>query len=167
MRSVHCVLTALLAPLLLSATALDARAASTAASLAVVDSVTGDSTLAPGSVVYVDFWASWCAPCRTSLPWMKALVERYAARGFQLVTVNLDRDPATAREFLDAIDVALPVVFDPEGTLARLYRLEDMPTSFLYGRDGSLRSRYRGFRTGDRAQIESAIRACLDERVDE
>lgn len=134
-------------------------------SIATLDSLTGDSTITDGKVVYVDFWASWCVPCRRSLPWMSRLEGRYRDQGLQVVTINVDRDKAAAHKFLEKMGVSLPVVYDPAGNLAKLYDLKVMPTSFVYGRDGTLRSRNEGFDPEETGSVESFIRTLLEEKA--
>jgi thiol-disulfide isomerase/thioredoxin len=159
-------------PLALHGLVLVALAAAPAAraapprSIAVLDSVVNDSIPLVGNVVYVDFWASWCVPCRDSFPWMQELRKRYGARGLQVVTVNVDRDPAAGRKFLAQMKSTLPVVFDPGGALAGRYGLEAMPSSFIYGRDGALKRQTAGFHRKECASIESAIDTLLGEKDD-
>jgi thiol-disulfide isomerase/thioredoxin len=118
-----------------------------------------------GKVVWVDFWASWCVPCRESFPWMNTLLEKYRERGLRIVTVNLDKKPAAGRKFMKDMNAAFPVVFDSTGALAKHYRLEVMPTSFLYGRDGKLRRREEGFHMDDHAiSVEDMIESMLKEK---
>jgi thiol-disulfide isomerase/thioredoxin len=124
-----------------------------------------DTSLAlAGKVVYVDFWASWCVPCRQSFPWMNGMLDKYEARGLRVVTVNLDRKPPDGRKFMRELGTTLPVVFDSTGTFAKLYRLEAMPTSFIYGRDGKLRVREEGFHTDHAEDVERTIQTLLDEK---
>lgn len=133
-------------------------------SIAVLDSLTGDSTIVEGKVVYVDFWASWCVPCRASFPWMASLRDRYGDKGLQVVTINLDKDAAAAQKFLKETIASLPVVYDPAGKLAKLYDLQAMPTSFLYARDGTLRLRKEGFVPKETESVEQTIRTLLEEK---
>lgn len=142
-----------------------ARAAADSAieSIATLDSLTGDSTVVDGRVVYVDFWASWCVPCRKSFPWMARLESRWRDQGFQVITINLDRESDAADAFLERVGVSLPVVHDPEGKLARLYDLQVMPTSFVYGRDGRLRSRHEGFDPEKTGEVETLLRRLIEE----
>jgi thiol-disulfide isomerase/thioredoxin len=124
-----------------------------------------DSSLAlRGKVVYVDFWASWCVPCRHSFPWMSAMLEKYQSRGLRIVTVNLDPKSKAARKFMREMNTSLPVVFDSTGVFAKLYKLEAMPTSFLYGRDGKLIERTEGFHDEHALQTENTIESLLDEK---
>ena len=148
----------------LAAASLSARAGSAPGSIALLDSLTGDSTFVRGNVIYVDFWASWCVPCRRSFPWMMELLGKYQDQGLQIVTINLDRDRTAARKFLDDTHASLPVVYDPTGKLAKLHDLQVMPTSFVYGRDGTLRSRHEGFNPEETSSLESRIRSLLAEK---
>lgn len=141
-----------------------ARAETAIGLIAVLDSLSGDSTIVEGKVVYVDFWASWCVPCRRSFPWMMELLGKYQERGLQIVTVNVDPSRAAADKFVEGTRASLPIVYDPAGKLARLYDLQALPTSFVYGRDGTLRSRQEGFRSGEIGAVESLIRTLLEEK---
>lgn len=150
----------LLLPLCLFATV---RAASAPKSVAVIDSVLAGSVQLQGKVVYLDFWASWCVPCRQSFPWMATLKQKYDSLGLQIVTVNLDKDHAAAAKFLDELKSPLKVVYDSTGSLAKSYNLEAMPTSFVYDRMGKLRSINRGFAPKEAAVTDSLIRSLLEE----
>ena len=132
--------------------------------IAALDSLTGGSTISDGSVVYVDFWASWCVPCRQSFPWMAELRRKHGDKGLQVITVNLDRDKAAAQKFIGATKSSLPVVYDADGKLAKLYGLEVMPTSFVYARDGSLRLRREGFDPKEIESVEQLIRKLVEEK---
>jgi thiol-disulfide isomerase/thioredoxin len=117
-----------------------------------------------GEVVYVDFWASWCGPCRSAYPWLQTLHERYAEQGLTVLTVNVDRDRAAAEKFLAALKADLPVIWDPEGVLATEYELQAMPTSYVFGRDGTLRASHVGFDEKKTGEIEAEIEALLAEQ---
>lgn len=114
-----------------------------------------------GKVVYLDFWASWCKPCRQSFPWMDAMQSKYAADGLVVVSVNLDEQRTDADKFLKQVPADFPVVYDPEGKLAEQYQLIGMPTSFLIGRDGKLVKRHSGFFDSSPAEYEGEIRTLL------
>ena len=133
-------------------------------SIAVLDSLTADSTITQGKVVYVDFWASWCVPCRQSFPWMADLIHKYGDRGLQVVAINVDKDHKAALGFLKDAHSSLPIVYDPTGKLAKLYDLQVMPTSFVYGRDGILKMRKDGFDPDETESVESLIRTLLEEK---
>jgi thiol-disulfide isomerase/thioredoxin len=154
----------LFAILLLNLVPPPARAGDAPETIAAMDSVAADSIPLAGNVVYVDFWASWCVPCRESFPWMKALLDKYHARGLRVITVNLDRKPDAGKKFLKELNSPLPVVFDSKGSLAKRYHLAAMPTSFVYGRDGKLRTRHEGFRSEDSAALETLINTLLEEK---
>jgi thiol-disulfide isomerase/thioredoxin len=142
-----------------------AHAAKTAPSIAALDSLTGGSAISQGSVVYVDFWASWCVPCRVSFPWMNELSRKYRDKGLQVITINVDRDQAAAHRFLEEMNTKLDVVYDPAGKLAKVYDLEVMPTSFVYARDGTLRLRKEGFNPKETDSVEALIAKLLEEKT--
>jgi len=110
-----------------------------------------------GEVVVVDFWASWCKPCRQELPWLAAMQAKHGKAGLTVLTVNLDRDRADADKLLASLGVNLPVVHDPDGKIAEAHRLEGMPTSLIYGRDGKLRATRVGFVPEDEAKFEALL----------
>jgi thiol-disulfide isomerase/thioredoxin len=114
-----------------------------------------------GKVVYLDFWASWCTPCRESFPWMAAMKEKYGSQGFEVVAINLDKERELADEFLQAMDVNFIVAFDTAGESASEYGLRGMPGSYLIGRDGNIHASHLGFRDADKARLESAIQTLL------
>jgi peroxiredoxin len=114
-----------------------------------------------GKLVYLDFWASWCPPCLVSLPALEALRQEYAARGFEVVAVNLDRDLEQARRFLRKNPVGYKSASDPEGRIPRSFEVETMPTSFLIDRNGVVQYVHEGFRKGDVELLRERIEALL------
>ncbi|HEY3382681.1 MAG TPA: TlpA disulfide reductase family protein [Vicinamibacterales bacterium] len=98
-----------------------------------------------GRVVLVDFWASWCAPCRRSFPALDRLYVNLKSRGFEVIAVNLDERRQDAVDFLVARPHETTVVFDPEGASARAFGLAGMPTSFLIDREGRIRFVHVGY----------------------
>lgn len=98
-----------------------------------------------GKVVYLDFWASWCNPCRESFPWMNRIQESLGSKGLVVIAVNVDHDRELADEFLRANAASFRIVYDPDGTIASTYDFKDMPTSILIGRDGRVRYVHNGF----------------------
>lgn len=114
-----------------------------------------------GKVVYLDFWASWCAPCRRSFPWMNDMLARYGEKGFAVVSVNVDADRSLAEEFLARTPARFPVVYDPEGNIAAEWGLMGMPSSFLIGPDGTVIGRHVGFRSDSPQKYEAEIRRAL------
>lgn len=98
-----------------------------------------------GKVVYLDFWASWCAPCKQSFPFMRQLAETYPSRDLAIIAVNLDHSKKRAEAFIDQQGANFPVIYDPKGKLAERFKVRDMPTSILIGRDGKVRYVHQGF----------------------
>lgn len=116
-----------------------------------------------GKVVYLDFWASWCGPCRQSLPWMDALRGDYAAAGFEVIAINVDETPADALRFLERYPIRYPVVGDSAGTIAALYDVQDMPSSYLIDRRGVVRRVNRGFNRAEAGRLRLAVAALVKE----
>jgi cytochrome c biogenesis protein CcmG, thiol:disulfide interchange protein DsbE len=115
-----------------------------------------------GKVVLLDFWASWCKPCRESFPWMNDLQRRYG-NDLVIVAVNLDQDRDLAEQFLAQTPASFRIEYDAKGALATKLDVSTMPMSFLIDRDGRIRERHRGFRTTQRADREHSIAALLKE----
>ncbi len=114
-----------------------------------------------GQVIYLDFWASWCTPCRKSFPWLNAMQTKYAERGFTVLSVNVDAEAALAARFLAELPAQFPVAYDPAGEVAARYRVMGMPSAYLIDRDGRIHSSHIGFRDDGKAGYEEAIRALL------
>jgi cytochrome c biogenesis protein CcmG/thiol:disulfide interchange protein DsbE len=114
-----------------------------------------------GKVVYLDFWASWCGPCRQSFPWMNEMQAKYGAKGLQVVGVNLDAKRADADKFLAEVPANFMMAFDEKGDTPRRYAIKGMPTSLLIGPDGKVIRVHAGFREEERKQLEEAISAAL------
>ena len=118
-----------------------------------------------GKVVYLDFWASWCGPCRQSFPWMDRLLSLYSSGGLVVIAVNLDHDHALALNFLRDFHHQFPVVYDPDGQLGNTYHVKAMPTAVIIGRDGQIRTTHSGFFEDQENQYLAEIRAALDEKA--
>lgn len=110
-----------------------------------------------GQVVLLDFWASWCGPCRQSFPWLGELQARHAARGLKVVGINVDRQRASAEAFLAQVPARFTVAFDSAGEVPRRYAVKAMPSSVLVGADGLVLLQHAGFRDDDRAPLEAAV----------
>ena len=110
-----------------------------------------------GKVVYLDFWASWCAPCLKSLPLYNELHAKYQSQGFEVVGINIDNPIEDGLDFLldTPLDFKIPV--DPDGEVPTLYDVFGMPTSYLIDREGVVRLVHMGFRDGDMEIIEEEI----------
>ena len=116
-----------------------------------------------GKVVLLDFWASWCEPCRQSFPWMGDLQKRYGENDLVVVAVNLDQDRKLAEQFLSSTPANFRVEYDPQGALAEQFDVISMPTSVLIDRLGKVRERHRGFRQAQRAEREASLSKLLKE----
>jgi cytochrome c biogenesis protein CcmG/thiol:disulfide interchange protein DsbE len=114
-----------------------------------------------GKVVYVDFWASWCGPCKQSFPWLNEMQAKYGAKGFQVIGVNVDAKRGDAETFLASTPAAFQIAFDPQGITPKSYQIKGMPSSVLVGPDGKVLFVHSGFRADERKELESAIVAAL------
>ena len=112
---------------------------------------------ARGKVVYLDFWASWCTPCRAALPAIDELRREFPPEAFAVLAVNVDREPEAARRFLAKSPIGYPSATDPEGRIPASFGLETMPTSYLIDRNGVIRYVHRGFQRGDTAKLRARI----------
>ncbi len=117
-----------------------------------------------GRVVYVDFWASWCGPCRISMPALEALFERDRDRGFTVVGVNKDVSGADAQRFLRNTRVTFPLVSDADDGFARALDVSAMPSGYLVDRRGVVRYVHRGFTEATGAEVAKEVEALLEEK---
>jgi thiol-disulfide isomerase/thioredoxin len=116
-----------------------------------------------GKVVYIDFWASWCGPCRQSFPWMKELQATKGKEGLVIIAVNVDQEKKLADAFLAEFSPGFKVVFDPAGKLATEFKVAGMPSAYIIDRDGKPRFKHIGFHLEKREQYEQEIQSLLDE----
>lgn len=114
-----------------------------------------------GQVVYVDFWASWCGPCRESFPWLNEIQATYKDQGFSVVSVNVDAQKSFALEFLEAFPADFDVIYDPKGKIARKYDLRGMPSSFIVDRQGQVVATHVGFNDTKKQQYQQEILSLL------
>ena len=114
-----------------------------------------------GNVVYVDFWASWCAPCRQSMPQLERLYREYRKRGLLVVGVNKDVATEDALHFLRRMDVTFPLVADRDDSVARAFDVRAMPSGYLVDRRGVVRYVHRGFTAATAAELRSEIESLL------
>jgi thiol-disulfide isomerase/thioredoxin len=117
-----------------------------------------------GKVVFLDFWASWCAPCQKSMPLFDAMAKEFPADRFALVGVNVDTDPAVAKKVLGKRPVSYTIVSDPSGSLPGRYGVETMPMAYLLDGDGAVRYVHKGFRDGDIEKLREHIKKLLAEK---
>ena len=116
-----------------------------------------------GKVIYLDFWASWCKPCKKSFPWLNEIQHQYKDQGLEVVAVNLDEDREKSRKFLQQMPANFLIAYDPEGQSAERFKITGMPSSFLIDRNGYIRERHIGFRVKDIRKKEFAIEKLLNE----
>ncbi len=114
-----------------------------------------------GRVVLVDFWASWCIPCRQSFPWMSSMLDRYSAQDLVIVAINLDKTREAADTFLEKFPAPSVVAFDPAGKTAEAFHVEAMPSSFIVSRIGRIVDSHAGFEQAKARTVEDQIKEAL------
>jgi thiol-disulfide isomerase/thioredoxin len=117
-----------------------------------------------GKVVYVDFWASWCGPCKRSFPWMNELARRYGKDGFTVVAVNVDKKRSDAERFLTQVPAEFMVLFDPAGATPAAWNVKAMPSSYLLDRNGRVALVTQGFHDDERGPLEARVRDLVGAR---
>jgi len=117
-----------------------------------------------GQVIYVDFWASWCGPCRKSFPWLNEMQANYGPQGLTVLSVNVDAKKSFALEFLEEFPANFDVIYDPKGKIARSYDLRGMPSSFIVDRQGTVVATHVGFNEQKKHQYETEIKNLLKQR---
>jgi peroxiredoxin len=116
-----------------------------------------------GKVVMLNFWASWCGPCRQEMPLLEQMHKRYSALGFTLVGVNVDANSKDAEDWLSKTPVSFPVLFDRESKVSKMYEVSAMPSTVFIDRKGNVRYLHRGYKAGDEGEYLNQIRALLKE----
>ena len=117
-----------------------------------------------GQVVYVDFWASWCGPCKRSFPWMNDLQQRYGGKGLAIVAVNVDKRREDADKFLAQTPAQFTIVFDPAGGTPTQFAVKGMPSSYLIDGKGNVIAVEQGFHDDRKGPLEDQIRTLLSTR---
>ncbi|HWY24639.1 MAG TPA: TlpA disulfide reductase family protein [Nevskia sp.] len=117
-----------------------------------------------GKVVLVDFWASWCGPCRQALPAYEALRKDYGARGFEVIAVDVDQHPLDGEAALRQLHLSYPQVADAQGSIAEAYAVAGMPASYLLDRHGVVRSMHVGFEQEDIEPLRKTVAQLLEEK---
>lgn len=110
-----------------------------------------------GELIYIDFWASWCGPCRKSFPWMNEMHHKYADQGLKIIAINLDNDISLARQFLGQISADFTIAYDPDTQVAGQFDILGMPSSYLFNRQGKLVAKHVGFYADHKADYEAEI----------
>jgi peroxiredoxin len=116
-----------------------------------------------GQVVLVNFWATWCGPCRQEMPHLNRLYDKYRSAGFVLLGVNIDDDPRAAADLAAKLGVHFPVLLDTDKRVSRAYDMSAMPATLLIDRDGRVRHIHRGYRDGVERTYEEQVRGLLRE----
>jgi thiol-disulfide isomerase/thioredoxin len=114
-----------------------------------------------GEVVVLDFWASWCSPCRKSFPFFDDLLRRRGAQGLSVVGINLDEDADAAAAFLEAVPTQVTIAYDPSGSAGEAFGVVAMPTTLLLDRDGTIVARFEGGDESVHAKIDAAVATLL------
>jgi thiol-disulfide isomerase/thioredoxin len=116
-----------------------------------------------GKVVYVDFWASWCIPCRKSFPWMNDMQQKYG-KDLVVIGVNVDQEKPLADDFIKETSPLFKIVFDTKGALATEYKVAAMPSSFILDRHGKIVFKHLGFHEKKKAIYESEIQQLINQQ---
>ena len=116
-----------------------------------------------GQVVMVNFWASWCGPCRQEMPLLEQLYQRYQPMGFTLLGVNVEEDSAAANKILKEIPVSFPILYDNKNSVSEHYQVRAMPSTFLIDRDGNIRYLHKGYQPGYEEDYQQQIRELVRE----
>jgi thiol-disulfide isomerase/thioredoxin len=115
-------------------------------------------------IVYVDFWASWCKPCRESFSFMNEMQKKYADKGLQIIAINLDEERSAADDFLSKYPAQFKIAYDPQGTTPASYGVKVMPTSYLLDRRGNIIFTHKGFKQSQTDELEQHIVKALKQR---
>jgi peroxiredoxin len=116
-----------------------------------------------GQVVMINFWASWCGPCRQEMPLLEELYQRYQPMGFTLLGVNVEEDSAAAEKVLKEIQVSFPILYDRNNQVSESYDVSAMPSTFLVDRDGRVRHLHKGYKPGYENEYQQQIRELIRE----
>jgi peroxiredoxin len=116
-----------------------------------------------GEVILLNFWASWCGPCRQEMPLLNTINDRYSKLGFSVIGVNVDKDSALADKLLKDIPVGFPVLYDNLSLVSASYDVSAMPTTVLIDRDGNMRYIHKGYKPGMELDYEKQIKELIKE----
>lgn len=160
----HCICVA--ASLLMFATTAPAGVTSAAAPDFTLKSSSGTNMKLSefrGEVVLINFWASWCGPCRQEMPVLDELHRQYKALGFTVLGVNVEEDSSAARKLLEEVQISFPVLFDNNSVVSKQYDVVAMPSTVLVDRDGNMRYIHKGYKPGLEAQYLQQIKGLIRE----
>lgn len=116
-----------------------------------------------GQVVLLNFWASWCGPCRTEMPLLGKIHEKYKGMGFTVLGVNVEEDSAPAISIINKTKIAFPVLFDKTNAVSKLYNVSAMPSTVIIDRDGNMRYLHEGYKPGDEEKYREWVKKLLQE----
>lgn len=116
-----------------------------------------------GQVVMINFWASWCAPCRQEMPLLEAMYRKYKSLGFVLLGVNVEQDSSKAATLLKSIKVSFPILYDNKNKVSKQYKVAAMPTTVIIDRDGNMRYLHKGYKPGYEKDYQKQVRALIRE----
>jgi peroxiredoxin len=116
-----------------------------------------------GQVVLLNFWASWCGPCRKEMPILEQLHKQYKSKGFTMVGVNVEPNSSDAINWLKSTPVSFPILFDKDSSVSKLYRVEGMPNTVIVDRSGKVRYVHRGYKPGEENEYLDQIRTLIRE----
>ncbi|MCL4721003.1 MAG: TlpA family protein disulfide reductase [Gammaproteobacteria bacterium] len=118
-----------------------------------------------GQVVLINFWATWCGPCRKEMPLLEQIAKKYGPLGFTLLGINVEEDTRMMDAFLRDVPVTFPVLLDPANAVSKLYRVEAMPSTVIVDRKGQVRYIHQGYQPGDEGRYQDMIRQLIRERT--
>jgi thiol-disulfide isomerase/thioredoxin len=116
-----------------------------------------------GEVVLLNFWASWCGPCRKEMPYLEQIQEKYADYGFTVLGVNVEEDSSKANKMLKDIPVSFPILYDTTNSVSKAYKVSAMPTTVIIDRDGNMRYLHKGYKSGDEATYKQWVKKLIRE----
>jgi len=116
-----------------------------------------------GQVVMLNFWASWCGPCRQEMPLLENIYKKYNKMGFTMIGVNVEPDSKAAEGFLKQTPVSFPVIYDKDSTVSKAYDVSGMPSTVIIDRKGNIRVLHRGYKPGDENEYLDSIRSLVRE----
>lgn len=116
-----------------------------------------------GNVVLLNFWASWCGPCRQEMPLLEGMYKKYKKLGFTILGVNVEQDSSKAKSYLSDISVSFPILYDNANTASKLYNVSAMPTTIIIDRNGNMRYLHKGYKPGYEKDYKKQIKALIRE----
>lgn len=118
-----------------------------------------------GQVVLINFWATWCGPCRKEMPLLEQIQKKYAPLGFTMLGINVEEDTTHMEAFLGDVPVSFPVLLDPANRVSKLYEVAAMPSTVIIDRKGNIRYIHQGYQAGDESRYQDVIRQLIRERT--